>query len=190
LRPLQLLRPSRPLSAEAYFLCAFSKMGRGPIILCRGTRHPASPLGRGGRSSWADRSIRCRWNNSRGWFGPWRLFASNFPSPMRKVNVIDQNKSSYRWYEIKKGYLPYFCSGRLIVAECTGTVSKWPRRAGDGWREITLLPNPRTRPPAPRTPRGTVAEGSSATVSSSAIFCLLGDEDVSSTASVSSFVRG
>jgi hypothetical protein len=109
---------------------------------------------------------------------------------MRKVKVTDQNKSSYRWYEIKKGYLPYFCSGRLIVAECSGMVSKWPRRAGDGWQEITLLANPHICPPAPRTPWGIVAEGSSATVSSSAIFCLLGDEDVSSSSSVSSFVRG
>jgi hypothetical protein len=109
---------------------------------------------------------------------------------MRKVKIADQNKSSYRWYEIKKGYLPYFRSSRLIVAECSGTVSKWPRRAGDGWREITLLPNPCMRPPAPRTPRGTVAAGLSTTFSSSAIFCLLGDEDVSSSSSVSSFVRG
>jgi hypothetical protein len=39
-------------------------------------------------------------------------------------SVMDQNKSSYRWYESKKRYLPYFRSGRLIVAECLGTVSK------------------------------------------------------------------
>jgi hypothetical protein len=70
------------------------------------------------------------------------------------------------------------------VAECSGMASRWLRRAGDGWREITLLPSPRMRPPAPRTPRGTAAIGSSAT------FCLLGDEDVSSSSSVSSFVRG
>jgi hypothetical protein len=38
--------------------------------------------------------------------------------------VIDQSKSSYRWYENKKGYLPYFRSGKLIVAACSGTVSK------------------------------------------------------------------
>jgi hypothetical protein len=107
---------------------------------------------------------------------------------MRKVKVTDQNKSSYRWYEIKKGYLPYFCSGRLIVAECSGTVSKWPRRVGDEWQEITLLPNPRTCPPAPRTPWGIVAEGLSAIVSSSAILYLFGAEDVSSSSSVSSFV--
>jgi hypothetical protein len=69
-------------------------------------------------------------------------------------------------------------------------VSKWPRRARDGWREITLLPNPHIRPPAPRTPRGIVAVGSSATVSSSVIFCLLGDEDVLSSSSMSSFVQG
>jgi hypothetical protein len=163
-------------------------MGGGPNTLRRGTRYLASPLGRSGRSSWADRSVGCRWNSGRGWFGPWRFLASNFPSPMRKVT--DQNKSSYRWYEIKKGYLPYFRSGSLIVVECSGTVSKWPRRAGDGWREITLLPNPRMRSPAPRTPRGTVAAGLSATFSSSAIFCLLGDEEVLSSSSVSSFVRG
>jgi hypothetical protein len=107
-------------------------MSGGPSILCRGIHHLASPLGRSGRSSWADRSIRYRWNSGWGWFGPWRLLASNFSSPMSKVKVTDQNKSSYRWYEIKKGYLPYFCSGRLIVAECSGTVSKWPHRAGDG----------------------------------------------------------
>jgi hypothetical protein len=165
-------------------------MSGGPSILCRGIRHLASPLGRCRRSSWADRSIRCRWNNGWGWFGPWRLLASNFSSPARKVKVTDQNKSSYRWYETKNGYLPYFRSGRLIVEECSGTVSKWPRRAGDGWREITLSPNPRTRPPAPRTPWGTVAEGSSATVSSSATLCVFGDEDVLSSSSVSSFVRG
>jgi hypothetical protein len=99
-------------------------MGGGPSILCQGIRHLASPLGRSGRSSWADRSIRCRWNSGWGWFGPWRLLASNLSSPMLKVKVTNQNKSSYRWYEIKNGYLPYFCSGRLIVAECSGTVSK------------------------------------------------------------------
>jgi hypothetical protein len=162
-------------------------MGGGPSISCRGTRHLASPLGRSGRSSWADRSIGCRWNSGREWFGPWRLLASNFHSPMRKVT--DQNKSSYRWHEIKKGYLPYFCFGSLMVAECSGTVSKWPRRAGDGWWEITLLPNPHILPAAPRTPWGTVAVRSSATVSSSAIFYFLGEEDVSSSLSVSSFVR-
>jgi hypothetical protein len=165
-------------------------MSRGPSIFCQGIRHLACLLGRSGRSSWANMSIRCRWNSGWGWFGPWRLFASNFSSPMRKVKVTDQNKPSYRWYEIRKGYLPYFRSGRLIVVECSGIVSKWPHRVGDGWREITLLPNPHTRPPAPRTPRGTVAEGSSAIVSSSAILCLFGDEDVSSSSSVSSFVRG
>jgi hypothetical protein len=37
---------------------------------------------------------------------------------------MGQNKSSYRWYGSKKGYFPYFRSGRLIVAECSGTVSK------------------------------------------------------------------
>jgi hypothetical protein len=89
-----------------------------------------------------------------------------------------------------KEYLPYFRSGSLIVAECSGTVSRWPRSAGDGWREITLLPNPRIRPPEPRTPRRTVATGSSAIVSSSATFCLFGDEDVSSSSSMSSFDRG
>jgi hypothetical protein len=95
-----------------------------PDILCRRIRHLASSLGRSTRSSWADRSIRCWWNSGRGWFGPWRLLASNFSSPARKVKVTDLNKSIYRWYEIRKGYLPYFRSGRLIVAECSGTVSK------------------------------------------------------------------
>jgi hypothetical protein len=39
-------------------------------------------------------------------------------------SITDQSKLSYRWYESKKGYLPYFHSGKLIVAECSGTVSK------------------------------------------------------------------
>jgi hypothetical protein len=39
-------------------------------------------------------------------------------------SVMGQNKSSYGWYGSKKVCLPYFCSGRLIVAECSGTVSK------------------------------------------------------------------
>jgi hypothetical protein len=99
-------------------------MSGGPNILCRGIRHLASPLGRSRRSSWVDRSIRCRWNSGWGWFGPWRLLASNFSSPARKVKVTDQNKSIYRWYEIRKGYISYFRSGRLIVTECSGTVSK------------------------------------------------------------------
>jgi hypothetical protein len=115
------------------------------------------------------------------WPATFRLLCTK--SQIRTSQVIDGMKS-------KKGYLPYFRSGSLIVAECSGTVSKWPRRAGDGWREITLLPNPHMRPPAPRTPWGTIAAGLSATFSSSAIFCLFGDEDVSSSSSVSSFVRG
>jgi hypothetical protein len=89
-----------------------------------------------------------------------------------------------------KDYLAYFRSGSLIVAECSGTVSRWPRSAGDRWREITLLPNPRIRPPETRTPWCTVATGSSAIVSSSTTFCSFGDEDVSSSSSVSSFDRG
>jgi hypothetical protein len=144
-------------------------------------------LGRSGRPGWTNRGIWCRWNDSRRWFGPWRFLASNFSSFARKkqirtVKVVRDMKPSYEY--------PYFRSGSLIVAECSGTVSRWPRRAGDEWREITLLPSPRIRPPAPRTPRGTAVTGSSATGSSSAIFCLLGDEDVSSSSSVSSFVRG
>jgi hypothetical protein len=43
---------------------------------------------------------------------------------LRAKSVTDQSKPSYRWYESKKGYLPYFRSGKLIVAECSGTVSK------------------------------------------------------------------
>jgi hypothetical protein len=39
-------------------------------------------------------------------------------------SVMGQNKSSYGWYGSKKGCFPYFRSGRLIVAECSGTVSK------------------------------------------------------------------
>jgi hypothetical protein len=112
-----------------------------------------------------------------------------------EVFLLLCTKSQIRTSQVRDGvkskeYIPYFRSGSLIVAECSGTVSRWPRSAGDGWREITLLPNPRTRPPAPRTPWCTVATGSSAVVSSSATFCLLGDEDVSSLSSVSSFVRG
>jgi hypothetical protein len=143
-------------------------------------------LGRSGRPSWASRSIRCRRNGSRRRLGPWRFLARNFSSVRRRQRlnsqVIHGVKASYDY--------TYFRSGRFIVAECSGTVSRWPRRAGDGWREITLLPIPRMRPPAPRTPRGTATTGSSATTSSSATFCLLGDEDVLSSSSVRSFVRG
>jgi hypothetical protein len=142
-------------------------------------------LRRSGRPSWTNRSIRRRWNGSRRWLGPWRFLASNFSvcrKQIRTVKIMRGMKPSYDY--------PYFCFGKFIVAECSGMVSRWPRRAGDGWREITLLPSPRMRPPAPRTPRGTTVIGSSATGSSSATFCLLGDEDVSSSSSVSSFVRG
>jgi hypothetical protein len=85
-----------------------------------------------------------------------------------------------------------------MVVEDSRTVSRSPRSAGDGWREITLLPIPRMRPPEPRTPRQTVATGSSAIGSpregldSSAIgedLRLFGEEDVSSS-SVSSFDQG
>jgi hypothetical protein len=99
-----------------------------------------------------------------------------------RTKVIYGTKASYDY--------PYFRSGSFIVVECSGMVSRWPRRAGDGWQEMTLLPSPRMRLPAPRTPRGTAVMGSSTTTSSSAIFCLLGDDDVSSSSSVSSFVRG
>jgi hypothetical protein len=98
-------------------------MGGRPSIFLRGIRHLASPLGRSGRPGWADRSIRSRRNGSRGWFGPWRLLASNFPSPMREVSHgSEQVKLQVVWKQ--KGCLPYFRSGRLIVAECSGTVSK------------------------------------------------------------------
>jgi hypothetical protein len=144
-------------------------------------------LRRSGRPSWTSRSVWRRWDGSRRWLGPWRFLASNFSSSVRKkqirtVKAVGGMKASYDY--------TYFRFGRFIVAECSGMVSRWPRRAGDGWREITLLPIPRIRPPAPRTPRGTAITGSSATTSSSATFCLLGDEDVSSSSSVRSFVRG
>jgi hypothetical protein len=63
-------------------------------------------------------------------------------------------KSQIRTSQVRDGvklkeYLPYFRSGSLIVAECLRTVSRWPRSAEDGWREITLLPNPRIRQPEP-----------------------------------------
>jgi hypothetical protein len=119
------------------------------------------------------------------------VFGGFWPAVFLLLCTKSQIRTSQSRDGVKsKEYIPYFHSGSLIVAECSGAVSRWPRNAGDGWREITLLPNPRTRPPEPRTPRSTVAMGSSAIFPSFATFCLLGDEDVSSSSSVSSFVRG
>jgi hypothetical protein len=50
-----------------------------------------------------------------------------------------------------RGCYTYFCSGSLIMAADSGTVFSWPRNAGDGWQEMTLLPIPHIRPPEPRT---------------------------------------
>jgi hypothetical protein len=60
----------------------------------------------------------------------------------------------------------YFRSGSLMVAADSGTVSSWPRNAGDGWRKMTLLLIRHMHPPEPRTPRCTAAAGSSAIGSS------------------------
>jgi hypothetical protein len=166
-----------PLEGLAEDLASFVN---APAILLAFWVEAEGPAGRAGASGVGGTTA-----------GEGLVFGGFWPAVFLLRCTKSQIRTSQIRYGVKsKEYLPYFRSGSLIVAECSGTVSRWPHSAGDGWREITLLPNPHTCPPEPRTPWCTIAMGSSAIFSSSATFCLLGDEDVSSSSSGSSFVQG